>query len=64
MALDHAAARLQALSPRATLVARLRDRPVRTAGWCAGRPRCEPGARIDVELAEGGLGTVVDEVRS
>jgi exodeoxyribonuclease VII large subunit len=61
--LDVAAARLAALSPRATLergyaIVRSGGDLVRDAAAVAA------GERIDVELASGGLGAVVEEVRS
>jgi exodeoxyribonuclease VII large subunit len=60
--LDVAAARLTALSPRATLergyaIVRARGDLVRDAAAVAA------GERIDVELASGGLGAVVEEIR-
>jgi exodeoxyribonuclease VII large subunit len=62
-ALDRAAARLQALSPRATLsrgyaIVRAGGAVVRESGAVA------TGARIDVELARGGLGARVEDVRA
>jgi exodeoxyribonuclease VII large subunit len=61
-ALDAAAGRLRALSPRATL-----DRGyaiVRTeAGVLRSAAAVAPGERVDVELAEGGLGARVEDVR-
>jgi exodeoxyribonuclease VII large subunit len=61
-ALDRAAARLQALSPRATLargyaIVRAEGAVLRDAGAVAA------GARIDVELARGGIGARVEDVR-
>jgi exodeoxyribonuclease VII large subunit len=63
VALDHAAARLQALSPRATLtrgyaVVRSNGVALRDAGATA------PGREIEIELATGGLTATVEEVRS
>jgi exodeoxyribonuclease VII large subunit len=60
--LDGLAGRLRALSPRATLargyaIVRAETGIVRSAGAVA------PGTRVDVELAEGGLGARVEEVR-
>jgi exodeoxyribonuclease VII large subunit len=60
--LDGLAGRLRTLSPRATLergyaIVRTDARIVRSSGTVA------PGARIDVELAEGGLGARVEETR-
>ena len=60
--LDRAAARLQALSPRATLargyaIVRTADGVLRDAASVA------EGARIDVELARGALGARVEEIR-
>ena len=62
VALDHAAARLQALSPRATLargyaVVRSGGQPLRDAAATA------PGARLEIELATGGLTATVEEVQ-
>jgi exodeoxyribonuclease VII large subunit len=62
-ALDRTAARLQALSPKATLargyaIVRTRDGVLRDAALAT------PGARIDVELARGGLGARVEDVRA
>ena len=63
VALDHAAARLQALSPRATLargyaVVRSGGSALKDAGTVA------PGNRLEIELATGGLAATVDEVRA
>ena len=60
--LDRAAARLQALSPRATLsrgyaIVRAAGAVVREAG------AVDPGGRIEIELARGGLGARVEDVR-
>jgi len=62
VALDRAAARLQALSPRATLargyaIVRAADAVVRDAATV------DPGTALDIELARGGLGARVEEVR-
>ena len=62
VALDHAAARLQALSPRATLargyaVVRSGGEALRDAAATA------PGGRLEIELATGGLTATVEEVR-
>jgi exodeoxyribonuclease VII large subunit len=62
-ALDRAGARLQALSPHATLrrgyaVVRVQGRALRSATGVG------VGAGLDVELAEGSLGATVTEVRS
>ena len=62
VALDRAAARLQALSPRATLargyaIVRAGDAVLRDAAAVA------PGAALEIELARGGLGARVEEVR-
>jgi exodeoxyribonuclease VII large subunit len=61
-ALDRAGARLQALSPRATLergyaIVRAGEGVLRDAGSVA------EGARIDIELARGALGARVEDVR-
>jgi exodeoxyribonuclease VII large subunit len=61
-ALEAVAGRLRALSPRATLdrgyaIVRRDDELVRRASELAA------GARVDVELAEGGFGAVVEELR-
>jgi exodeoxyribonuclease VII large subunit len=63
VALDHAAARLQALSPRATLergyaVVRADGLTLREAGMTA------PGARLEIELATGELAATVTEVHA
>jgi exodeoxyribonuclease VII large subunit len=60
--LDHAAARLQALSPHATLQ---RGYAIVRAGGAALREPVgvAPGSRLEIELAAGGLGATVDEVR-
>jgi exodeoxyribonuclease VII large subunit len=60
--LDRAGARLQALSPRATLargyaIVRAEGGVLREAGAVS------PGAHIEVELARGGLGARVEDVR-
>jgi exodeoxyribonuclease VII large subunit len=60
--LDRAAVRLQALSPRATLargyaIVRAGGAVVRDAGTVA------TGSRVEIELAGGGLGARVEEVR-
>ncbi|HEX6725131.1 MAG TPA: exodeoxyribonuclease VII large subunit, partial [Gaiella sp.] len=60
--LDRSAARLQALSPRATLargyaIVRAGDAVVRDAGTVAA------GGLVEIELARGGLGARVEEVR-
>ena len=61
-ALDRADARLQALSPLATLG---RGYAIVRAGGSALRDAATvaPGERLDIELASGGLGATVDEVR-
>jgi exodeoxyribonuclease VII large subunit len=61
-AIDHAGARLQALSPRATLdrgyaIVRAGGEALREAAAVA------PGDSLDIELASGALGATVDEVR-
>jgi exodeoxyribonuclease VII large subunit len=61
-ALDHSGARLQTLSPRATLtrgyaIVRAGGEALRDAATVA------PGDALDVELATGGLGARVEEVR-
>ena len=60
--LDHTGARLQALSPLATLA---RGYAIVRAGGEALREASavSPGERLDIELASGGLGARVDEVR-
>jgi exodeoxyribonuclease VII large subunit len=62
-ALDRAGARLQALSPLATLA---RGYAVVRSGGTALRDAAvvAPGAHLDIELATGGLGATVDEVRA
>ncbi len=60
--LDRSAARLQALSPRATLargyaIVRAAETVVRDAASLA------PGARVEIELARGGVGARVEDVR-
>jgi exodeoxyribonuclease VII large subunit len=60
--LESAAGRLRALSPRATLergyaIVRSEDRVVRSAAAVS------EGARVDVELAHGGLAAKVEEIR-
>jgi exodeoxyribonuclease VII large subunit len=61
-ALDRSGVRLQALSPRATLA---RGYAIVRAGGAVLRDAATvaPGAPIDVELASGGLGARVDDVR-
>ena len=61
-ALDHTGARLQALSPRATLdrgyaIVRASGEALREAAAVA------PGDSLEIELASGGLGARVEEVR-
>jgi exodeoxyribonuclease VII large subunit len=61
-ALDHAGARLQALSPRATLdrgyaIVRAGGEALREAAAVA------PGDSLEIELASGALGATVEEVR-
>ncbi len=61
-ALDHTGARLQALSPRATLdrgyaIVRARGQAVREAAAVT------PGESLEIELASGGLGARVEDVR-
>ena len=61
-AIERAEGRLTALSPRATLargyaIVRSEDAILRAPGGLA------PGARVDVELAEGGFGATVEDVR-
>jgi exodeoxyribonuclease VII large subunit len=60
--LDHAAVRLQALSPRATLA---RGYAVVRAGGGALRDAASvaPGSTLEIELSQGGLGATVTEVR-
>ena len=62
VALDHAAARLQTLSPRATLG---RGYAVVRAGGAALRESATvaPGVPLEIELATGSLGATVTEVR-
>ena len=62
VALDQAGARLQALSPRATLA---RGYAVVRSGGSALREAAAvaPGGRLEIELASGGLGATVTEVR-
>jgi len=62
VALDHAAARLQALSPRATLA---RGYAVVRSGGSALKDAATvaPGNRLEIELATGGLAATVEEVR-
>ena len=60
--LEHAAGRLRALSPRATLergyaIVRAADEIVRSGSQVA------PGSRVDVELGSGGFGARVEETR-
>ena len=62
-AIDHLGARLQSLSPHATLargyaIVRARGGALREAGKVA------PGDPLEIELASGGLAATVDEVRS
>ncbi len=62
VALDHTGARLQALSPRATLgrgyaIVRAGGEALREATMVA------PGDSLEIELASGGLGARVEEVR-
>jgi exodeoxyribonuclease VII large subunit len=61
-ALDHAGARLQALSPLATLA---RGYAIVRSGGDALRESSgvTPGDRLDIELASGGLGARVEDVR-
>ncbi len=63
VALDHAAARLQALSPRATL---LRGYAVVRSGGSALKDAAAvaPGSPLEIELASGALAATVAEVRS
>ena len=63
VALDRAAARLQALSPRATLA---RGYAIVRAGGAVLREAAPstPGERVEIELARGGLGARVEEVRA
>jgi exodeoxyribonuclease VII large subunit len=60
--LEHAAGRLRALSPKATLergyaIVRAHDAILRSSG------AIERGDRVDVELAEGGFGALVEDRR-
>ena len=60
--IERTGARLAALSPRATLergyaIVRARDEILRSSDAVA------PGERVEVELASGGLGAVVEDVR-
>lgn len=61
IALDHAAARLQALSPRATLT---RGYAIVRSGGIALRDTAAttPGGRLEIELATGSLAATVEEV--
>ena len=61
-ALERAAGQLAALSPRATLT---RGYAIVRAGDSVLRDTegLEPGTRVDVELAEGGFGARVEDVR-
>jgi len=63
VSLDHSAARLQALSPRATLT---RGYAIVRSGGVALRDATDaaPGGRVDVELALGSLTATVEEVRT
>jgi len=63
VSLDHAAARLQALSPRATLA---RGYAIVRSGGIALRDatNAAPGERVEVELARGRLTARVEEVRT
>jgi exodeoxyribonuclease VII large subunit len=61
-AVEHAAGRLRALSPRATLergyaIVRLEDEIVRSSSQLAA------GAEVDVELGTGSFGARVEETR-
>ncbi len=62
MSLDHAAARLQALSPRATLT---RGYAIVRSDGVALRDATDAsrGGRVEIELASGALTASVDEVR-
>jgi exodeoxyribonuclease VII large subunit len=63
ISLDHAAARLQALSPRATLTRGYAI--VRSSGTALrDAARATPGERLDIELAIGSLTTTVEEVQT
>ena len=63
VSLDHAAARLQALSPRATLT---RGYAIVRSGGIALRDAtgAAPGERVEVELALGSLTATVEEVQT
>jgi exodeoxyribonuclease VII large subunit len=63
VSLDHAAARLQALSPRATLT---RGYAIVRSGGIALRDAADaaPGGRLEVELALGSLTATVEEVQT
>ena len=61
-ALDRSGARLQALSPARDARPRLRDRPRGRRRRPRGR-RVATGERIEIELAQGGLGARVEDVR-
>ena len=63
ISLDHAAARLQALSPRATLT---RGYAIVRSGGTALRDATDaaPGERVEVELALGSLTATVEEVQA
>jgi len=63
VALDHTAARLQALSPRATLT---RGYAIVRSGGVALRNAAAiaPGSRVEIELALGGMTATVEEVQS
>ena len=62
VALEQAGARLQALSPRATLA---RGYAVVRSGGSALRAAASvgPGSRLEIELASGGIGATVTEIR-
>ena len=62
VSLDHAAARLQALSPRATLT---RGYAIVRSGGDALRDAAEavPGELVEIELALGGMTATVEEVQ-
>jgi exodeoxyribonuclease VII large subunit len=62
MALDHSAARLHALSPRATLA---RGYAIVRSGGVALRDAAatHPGSPLEIELSTGGLTATVAEVR-
>jgi exodeoxyribonuclease VII large subunit len=62
-ALDHTGARLQALSPLATLnrgyaIVRAHGEAMREAAAVS------PGERLEIELARGGIGARVEDVRT